>query len=141
MNILMDNPAVNPFQTSEIRRIQDFYWVKFEDLWNETVLRSFWLKENEIKYCIDNKDKEFSIKSTEWFELREWVTTTKEFKRLQDFYGFTLQDTQDIEKLKKFWLKDEDIEFITGRKIETTSNNTTEDIKQPQTIKKKLWKK
>ena len=141
MNILMDNPAVNPFPTSEIRRIQDFYWVKFEDLWNETVLRSFWLKENEIKYCIDNKDKEFSIKSTEWFELREWVTTTKEFKRLQDFYGFTLQDTQDIEKLKKFWLKDEDIEFITGRKIETTSNNTTEDIKQPQTIKKKLWKK
>ena len=141
MNILMDNPAVNPFQTSEIRRIQDFYWVKFEDLWNETVLRSFWLKENEIKYCIDNKDKEFAIKSTEWFELREWVTTTKEFKRLQDFYGFTLQDTQDIEKLKKFWLKDEDIEFITGRKIETTSNNTTEDIKQPQTIKKKLWKK
>jgi len=127
MSINFLDPKVNPFQTSEIRRIQDFYWVDYLDLDNATKLKSLWLKEEEIKYCLENKDKEFALKSTEWFELREGVTTTERFKKIQDFYWFSLKDTQDVEKLKSYWVSIEDIEFITWKILNE--------------IKVKKWKK
>jgi len=147
MNISFLDPKVNPFQTSEIRRIQDFYGIRYEDLWKEEILKKYWLKPEEIKYCLDNKDKEFALKSTEWFELREWVLTTERFKKLQEFYGFSLKDTQDIETLRKFKISDDDIEFITWRdlsnKEETKWDNNIETTKQNETItpKKKIWRK
>lgn len=146
MSISFLDPKVNPFQTSEIRRIQEFYWISYEDLSSVEKMKSFWLKQWEIDYCLENKDKEFALKSTEWFELRDWVLNTERFKKLQEYYGFTLQDTQSIEVLKTYWLTDDDIDYITWRdlqvKKETTSINTKEDIKQPQSItKKKLWKR
>lgn len=113
MKLELLNPEANPFQTSEIRRIQDFYGVRYEDLWNQAKLKEIWLKAEEIKYCLENKDREFALKSTEWFELREWVTTTKRFRELQEYYGFTLKDTQSVEVLKTYRLKADDIEFIT----------------------------
>lgn len=135
------DPNTNPFQTSEIRRIQDFYGVSYEDLWNKDKLKELWLKAEEIKYCLENKDKEFALKSTEWFELREWVTTTKRFVELQEFYGFTLQDTQDIKKLEELGLKDDDIDFITGRELEKTEEVTTEEVKIKTKPKAKWVKK
>ena len=130
------DPKTNPFQTSEIRRIQDFYGATYEDLWDADKLKTLWLKEEEIKYCLENKDKEFAIKSTEWFELREWVTTTKRFVELQEFYGFSMQDTQDIDRLKSLWLKEDDIEFITWKELskkedkKVTPNKTTKWAKK-----------
>lgn len=135
------DPKTNPFQTSEIRRIQDFYGASYEDLWDKDKLKELWLKAEEIKYCLENKDKEFALKSTEWFELREWVTTTKRFIELQEFYGFTLQDTQDISKLEELGLKDEDIDFITGRELEKTEEVKTEEVKIETKPKAKWVKK
>ena len=141
MSINFLDPSTNPFQQSEIRRLQDFYGATYEDLWDKDKLKDLWMKKEEIEYCLENRDKEFSLKSTEWFELREWVTTTKRFIKLQEFYWFTLHDTQSIDALKWYWLEDDDIEFITGKtlskpkeetKITTKSKTTWAKKKQPK---------
>lgn len=133
------NPEVSPYRTSEIRRIQDFYGVKYEDLANVEKLKQLWLKQEEITYCLENKDKEFALKSTEWFELREWVTNTVKYKKLQEHYWFSLKDTQNVEILKSLWLSIEDIEFITNKKIEVE----VEEVEETKNITKKRnrWQK
>ena len=123
------DPSTNPFQVSNISKLQEFYWAKYEDLWDKAKLMSLWMKDNEIEYCLQNKDKEFALKSTKWFELREWVLSTDKYKKLQEFYWFTLQDTQDIKSLEKYWLSNDDIFYITGI-----------DISPKQPVWKKLKK-
>lgn len=118
MNLNFLENTLNPFQSSKIRQLQDFYWATYEDLWNRDKMKALWFKDEDIEYAINNKDKEFALKSTEWFELREWVTKTERFIKLVEFYGFTLRDTQDIDKLKSYWLNDDDIFFITWKKEE-----------------------
>ena len=135
MSINFLENTLNPFQNSRIRQIQDFYWASYEDLWNEDKMKSLWFKKEDIEYSLANRDKEFALKSTEAFELREWVTNTERFKKLVEFYWFTLKDTQDIEILKKYWLNDDDIFFITWKKQEIK-----EEVLIPKP-KKKVWKK
>lgn len=137
MSINFLNPRTNPFQTSEIRRIQDFYWIKYEDLSSVEKMKWFWLKQSEIDYCLENRDKEFALRSTEWFELRDWILWTDRFRKLKEYYGFTLQDTQSIDKLKTYWLKEEDIDFITWRDLEPV----LEVKKEVKPLIKKVWKK
>ena len=131
MTINFLDPSVNPFQTSKIRKLQDFYWASYEDLWNINKMKELWMNDEDIIYCLGNKDKEFAIKSTEWFELREWVMLTERFKKLQKFKRFTLKDTQSIKTLEKYWLNDDDIDFITWR----------EKIVKEIIDNNKVWKK
>lgn len=142
MSVNFLDPSTNPFQQSEIRRLQDFYGATYEDLWDKQKLKDLWMKQEEIEYCLENRDKEFSLKSTEWFELREWVTTTKRFIKLQEFYGFSLHDTQSIDILKDYGLNDDDIEFITGKTL-TKPKETTKITPKTKTswVTKKVQKK
>lgn len=135
MSINFLENTLNPFQNSRIRQIQDFYGASYEDLWSVEKMKAKWFKQEDIDYALANRDKEFSLKSTEAFELREWVTTTERFKKLVEFYWFTLKDTQDIEILKKYWLNEDDIFFITWKKEEVK-----EEVLTPKP-KKKVWKK
>ena len=76
-----------------------------------------WVKADELEYIERNRDTEFSKKSTVGFELRD-VQWDEKFKKLQQFYGFTLADTQDTEKLVRLWMTQKDILYITGKDVD-----------------------
>ena len=116
MSINLLEGCVNPFQSSKLSKLQEFYWLSFEDLFDMNVLVAKKVKEIDIEYITENKDIEYAKKSTIWFELRKNAMWTPEFKRLQDFYGFTLADTQKVDTLKRLGMSDKDILFITGKK-------------------------
>jgi len=105
---------MTPTRTKEL---QHFYWIKYDELWDEDRLKELWVKEAEIDEIIKIRGKELAYKDTVWFELWEWVLESARFKELQNFYGITLDDTQKEEYLKEKWVKEEDIAFIMGKKI------------------------
>lgn len=109
--------TTNPFKTTELTRLQDFYWISYEDFFNEKVLVAKWVKTEEIEYIKENRETEYSKKRTVGYELRKWVFESDKFKKLQEFYWFTIWDTQDVEILKKYWVSDEDILYITWKDI------------------------
>lgn len=104
------------------KQLQDFYWLKYEELWDEDKMGKLWVSKEHLEEIKKIRGTEAAKKDTVWFELAKWVMNSEQFKKIKDFYGITLEDTQDIEKMKSKWVKDEDIEFITGKKL--SSNNT-----------------
>jgi len=109
--------TVNPFQSSEVSKLQDFYWLTYEDLFDGSAMEQKSVPKDKIEYILENRDVQFIKKPTKGYELRKGVMDSKKFKQLQDFYGFSLDDTQDIELLRKKGVADEDIEFITGKTL------------------------
>jgi len=109
--------TVNPFQSSNISKLQDFYWLSFEELYDEDIMKIKWVKKEELDYIKENRDIEYAKKSTVWFELRD-VQGDEKFKKLKDFYWFTLADTQDTDKLIQLGLSSKDILYITWKDID-----------------------
>jgi len=109
--------TVNPFQSSNISKLQDFYWLSFEELYNEDIMKIKWVKKDDLNYIKENRDIEYAKKSTVWFELRD-VQGDEKFKKLKDFYWFTLADTQDADKLIQLGLNSKDILYITWKDID-----------------------
>ena len=109
--------TVNPFQTSTISKLQDFFGLSYEDLFDVDTMKDKWVKAKEIEYIVENRDLEFAKKSTIGFELRD-VQGDEKFQKLQNFYGFTLEDTQDTEKLVRLWMSQKDILYITGKDVD-----------------------
>lgn len=141
MNIRIMEGTANPFQTSGITKIQDFYWLNFEELFDEVAMKKKWIKKEDLEYVIKNRDVEFSKKSTKWFELRKWVQWSERFMKLKDFYWITMDDTQDIEKLRNKWVPSEDILFITWIDIEKKEEAVTGDLNELFEKHKELfWK-
>jgi len=138
--------TVNPFQTSNVSKLQDFYGLSYEDLYNDWEMIIKWVKSDEIKYIKENRETEFVKKSTEWFELRD-VQWDEKYQKLQQYYGFDLSDTQDTEKLVRLWMTQKDIMYITGKDIDKltkavdkiwdkTMTEMTEDKKWDEEIAK-----
>ena len=109
--------TINPFQSSNISKLQDFYWLSFEELYNEDIMKIKWVKKDDLSYIKENRDIEYAKKSTVWFELRD-VQGDEKFKKLKDFYWFTLADTQDADKLIQLGLSSKDILYITWKDID-----------------------
>ncbi len=104
--------TVDPFQTSELTKLQDFYWLRYEDLFNKAKMKELWVKDDEIKFIEENRETMYAIKSTEWIEMREWLENEWEWIRIRDFYGITLDNIKKVEDLIKLWVKREEIQFI-----------------------------
>jgi len=109
--------TVNPFQSSRISQLQDFYWLSFEDMFDTDIMAIKWVKPEDLDYILENRELEFAKKSTVWFELRD-VQWKEEYKKLQEYYGFSLEYTQDTDKLVKLWMEAKDILYITGKDID-----------------------
>lgn len=121
--------TVNPYNTSEISKLQDFYWLSYEELFDTEAMKNKDVPEDKIEYIVENRETQFAKKSTKGYELRKWVMQTERYKKLQEFYGFTLDDTQDIDVLLKMWIEAEDVEFITGKEVKkTTKKEDTTDV-------------
>jgi hypothetical protein len=82
-------------------------------LFDEDAMLKKGIKTEELDYIIENRDIEYAKKSTVGFELRKGVFGSDKFKKLQEFYGFSMKATQDVEELKKLGVSKEDIFYIT----------------------------
>ena len=92
--------TVNPYVTSGITKLQNFYGLTYEDLFNEDALTDKGVKEEEVQYIKENRDVQHAIKSTEAFILPDGVIKSDRFKEIQEKYGVTLEDTQSEKALK-----------------------------------------
>lgn len=126
---VMTEWMTDPFQYSELTKIQDFYWLRYEDLFDKAKMKESWVKAEQIKFIEENRDTMFAIKSTEWIETREWLNDSKEWKRIKDFYGLQLEDVRDIEKLIKVWLKESEIQFIKWDEFDLTPYYPKKEVK------------
>lgn len=105
---------MTPTRTKDLQR---FYGIKYEELWDEDRLVALGVTDDEIKEIASVRGKELAYKDTVGFELGEGVIESERFKNLKECYGVTLEDTQDESKLKAKGLSDEDIFYITGKRI------------------------
>lgn len=109
--------TVNPFQSSQISKLQDFYGLSFEDMFNKDIMVIKWVTAEDLEYIENNRETEYAKKSTIWFEMRDVINDDK-FKQLQQFYGFTMEQTQNTDELIKLWLSNKDILYITGKDLD-----------------------
>jgi len=110
--VFLSRDSKDPFQYSELTKLQDFYWISYEDLFDEAKLKDLWCKKDEIKFIVENRETMYAIKSTEATEMREWLDQDKEWIRIRDFYWIGIKDIQSIEKMMEIWLKKDEIQFI-----------------------------
>lgn len=103
------------------KQLQDFYGIKYSELWDEKRLVELGVKEDEIQEIKEIRGKEYAYKDTVGFEIGKGVLESERFKKLQEHYGITLEDTQSSEKLEKLNVPKEDIEFIRGKQLKTNS--------------------
>ena len=114
----LSKDTIDPFQTSELTKIQDFYGMRYEDMFDTVKMKKLWLKEDELKFVKENRDTMYSIKSTEGIEMREGLEMDKEWSRIKDFYGLSLDDIKTVEWMIKIGLKKDEIQFIKGDGID-----------------------
>jgi hypothetical protein len=111
-------------------------------------MKKKWVKKEDLEYIKENREVEFAKKPTEWFELRD-VQWKEKYKKLQQFYGFSLKDTQDTDKLLKLGMNNEDILYITWKDLDEKKTSKSKEVfkkivKEAQDeviaeMKKDLW--
>lgn len=101
------------------KQLQDFYGIKYEELWDEDKLIELGVKEDEIKEIKEIRGKEYAYKDTVGFEIGKGVLESDRFKKLQEHYGITLEDTQSEEKLAALNVPADDIAFIRGKTLKS----------------------
>lgn len=101
------------------KQLQDFYGIKYEELWDEDRLVELGVKKDEIAEIKEIRGKEYAYRDTVGFEIGKWVLESERFKKLQEHYGITLEDTQSEEKLAALNVPTEDIEFIRGKTLKS----------------------
>ena len=131
----------NLFKESWITKLQEFYWLSFSDLFDEEKLKEKWVKEEDMKYILTNRDVEFARKETEAWEMKANLFKDPKWLKLKAFYGIDEFDIRDTKKLKAKWLKDWDINFITGKKPEEVKKEEVKEVLQPKEVKKWPQKK
>lgn len=103
------------------KQLQDFYGIKYSELWDEERLIKLGVEESEIEEIKDIRGKEYAYKDTVGFEIGKGVLESDRFKKLQEHYGITLEDTQSEEKLASLNISVEDIAFIRGKQLKSKS--------------------
>ena len=126
------------YTNTRTKELQDFYGIKYEELWDEDRLEELWVTPDEIKEIVEIRGKELAYKDTVGFELWEWVMESERFKKIKEHYGVTIEDTQDAKKLEAKWVPQADIEFITGKRIKSKKkSNASKDTKGNGTPEKR----
>lgn len=111
--------AKDHMTATRTKELQNFYGIKYAELWDEERLKELWVKEKEIEEIIEIRWKELAYKDTVGYELWEGVIDSPRFKKLQEFYWITIEDTQDEKHLIAKWLAEDDIEFILWKRIKS----------------------
>lgn len=123
-NVELLDGAKDLYSQSEVKRIQVFYWLSFEDLFDEEIMKSKWVNEKDLDYVLNNREREAVIKSKEAWEMKRGLFESSRWKQIKDFYGIAERDIRDVEKMKQMWVVQKDIDFITGKK------ETVEEVKE-----------
>jgi len=119
------------FIDTKLKKIQEYYGLSFEDLFNEEVMLNKWIKKEDLEYVKENREVELATKSKEAWEMKKNLFESKEWIRIKEHYWVTENDIKDLEILKKKWLKEIEINFITWKK------ETTEEVWEVKKIKTK----
>ena len=112
---------------TEIKRIQQFYWISFEELFDEKAMKKKGITDKDLDYVLNNRDREAAIKSKEAWEMRKDLFASKRWQELKSFYWITENDIRDVSELKRKWVKDEDIEFIIWKEEKEEAPAGTEE--------------
>lgn len=70
---------------SRTKDLQNFYGIKYDELWDEDRLKELGVTSAEIKEIQNIRGKELAYKDTVGFELGEGVIESEKFKALQEF--------------------------------------------------------
>ena len=106
------------FMESGITKLQAFYGLSYDELFDEEAMISKGVKKEELEYIKENRETELSRKEKESWEIRKDLLTNPEWRRLKEFYGLNDLDVRDVKILEAKWLSKKDIAFVTGRKEE-----------------------
>jgi len=80
--------TVNPFQSSEVSKLQDFYWLTYEDLFDGSAMEQKSVPKDKIEYILENRDVQFIKKPTKGYELRKGEWTVKNLNNYKTFMVF-----------------------------------------------------
>lgn len=69
--------------------------------------------------------------------MKRWLFQSKRWLKLKDFYWISELDIRDVEKMKSMWVKQEDIDFIIGKKEIPKEEFTALDLLKKEA--KELW--
>lgn len=144
-NVELTDGAINLFKSSELTRLQEFYWLTFEDMFSDEIMSLKWVSEKDLEYIKSHREVEFARKETESWEMRKNLFKDPEWKRIKDFYWVNESDIRDVEILKKKWLSEKEIEFIIGTPVKNKEAvkiaKIKESIAEVESKQKKKWAK
>ena len=135
-NVELLDGAKDLYMQSEVKRIQNFYGLSFEDLFDEEIMKQKWVNTKDLDYVLNNREREAVIKSKEAWEMKRGLFESKRWLELKEFYGIKETDIRNVETLKQAGLSKADIAFITGKEEVEGKISSLDNLKEEA---KALW--
>lgn len=130
------------YMESGITKLQEFYGLSFNDLFDEDSLKKKGVNDKDMEYILSNRDVEFARREKESWEMRQNLFKSPEWKKLSEHYGISERDIRDIEAMKKKGVPQDAIDFITGKKpTEKVGEEPKKEKVEVKTKKTKKWAK
>lgn len=117
MSLIYTWESASVMTHTRTKQLQDFYGIKYDELWDEERLKTLWVKDAEIEEIKEIRGKEYAYKDTVGYEVGKWVLESERFKKIQEFYWITIEDIKSEETLAKKWVKADDIAFIKWKTL------------------------